>query len=351
MTRFKPLWALALAGLLFRALEAEPPLNRVRLGPDFPGHTYRGPLPSQSSKAQEQVAQQLQADIRMLSQTIGERNLRNAETANKLERAKDWICQRIHNQNFTVQLQTFSVGGRSVHNISWEIPGRTNKILLIGAHYDSAYNCPGADDNASGVAALLGISSQLRAKAAYLAPNCTIRMVAFTNEEPPHFQQPSMGSLVYARQCRTRQDNIVAMYSLETMGYYTNRANTQKYPAFPAESYPTTGNFLTFVAAGEVAGEEKLLLQTVSAFRDKAPFPSEGLMAPSSIAGVGWSDHWSFWQIGAPSIMITDTALFRNPNYHKSSDQSSTISIAALATVTCALSDTFWSMANRLGAR
>jgi hypothetical protein len=146
----------------------------------------------------------------------------------------------------------------------------------------------------------------------------TLRFVAFVNEEPPYFLSSQMGSYVYASRCKERGDQIVAMISLETIGYFSDAPNSQTYPApgFGA-FYPKTGNFIGFVAN---VGSRAVLRRTLLIFRAQKKIPSQGAALPGFIPGASWSDHWSFWQQGYPAIMITDTAPFRYPHYHLPTD-------------------------------
>ena len=204
-------------------------------------------------------------------------------------------------------------------NLAAEISGtsRADEIIVIGGHYDSvlveSLPCPGANDNASGAAATLALARAF----AELTPQRTVRFVLFVNEEPPFFQNPFMGSWIYAKRCRERDENIVAMFSLETIGYYSDERGSQKYPFPLGLLYPSTGNFIAFV--GNV-GSRKLVRESIGSFRRHAEFPSEGGALPGSMPGVGWSDHWAFWQEGYPALMVTDTAPFRYPHYHQASD-------------------------------
>jgi Zn-dependent M28 family amino/carboxypeptidase len=173
---------------------------------------------------------------------------------------------------------------------------------------------PGANDNGSGVAGVLALARRFAGKPCAR----TLRFVAFVNEEPGHFQTELMGSWVYARRCKERGDRIAAMVSLETIGCFFHEPGTQSYPA-PGLGlcYPTTGNFIAFV--GDLSSR-KLVRRAIGSFRRGAEFPSEGAALPASIPGIGWSDHWAFWQHGYPAIMVTDTAPFRYPHYHLRSD-------------------------------
>jgi Zn-dependent M28 family amino/carboxypeptidase len=148
-------------------------------------------------------------------------------------------------------------------------------------------------------------------------PARTVRFVAFVNEEAPYFETELMGSLQYARRCKERREKVCAMLSLETIGYFSDDAGSQKYPLPFNVFYPSTGNFIGFI--GNIESGD-LVKQLVTAFRQGAKFPSEGGALPSQIDGVGWSDHWSFWQMGYPAVMVTDTAPFRYPHYHAAAD-------------------------------
>ena len=171
----------------------------------------------------------------------------------------------------------------------------------------------GANDNASGVAALVEVARLLVAKP--LARS--VRFVAFVNEEAPFFYTLDMGSHRYARRAHERGDNITAMLSLETIGYYSDAPGSQHYPFPFSFFYPDTANFIGFV--GNLSSRS-LVRCSLDAFRQYTPFPSEGLASPGWITGISWSDHWSFWQAGYPAIMITDTALFRYAHYHAPTD-------------------------------
>jgi hypothetical protein len=240
-----------------------------------------------------------------------------------------------------VAAEGYVVEGRTVRNLAAELPGasRPEEVVLVGAHYDSVDGSPGANDNASGVAALLEIARLLRET----PPARTVRFVAFVNEEPPFFQTEAMGSRVHARAARGRGERIVAMLSLETLGYYTGEPGSQTFPTpLLRPFYPDRGDFVAFV--GNLASR-RLLRQAVAAFRRHAPFPCEGLSAPAWITGVDWSDQWSFWQEGYPALMVTDTALFRYPHYHGPGDLPGRLAYPQLARVTAGLAATVAALA------
>lgn len=222
--------------------------------------------------------------------------------------------------------QEFSCQGMTCENIEVELPGTTDEVVVIGAHYDTVPTSPGADDNGSGVAALLSMARSLVAA----RPARTIRLVAFANEEAPHFSTPEMGSYVYAQRARARGERIVAMLSLETIGYYRDERGSQSYPPPLSAFYPPRGDFIAFV--GNLRSR-RLVQQCARSFRKHARFPAEAAALPEWIEEIAWSDQWSFWQFGWPAIMVTDTAMFRNPHYHGPTDTPETLDYDRLARV------------------
>jgi Zn-dependent M28 family amino/carboxypeptidase len=259
----------------------------------------------------------------MLAGKIGERNLYNYEA---LQAAAEYIARSFQEMGYGVQERTFSVQGRTVKNLEAELPGtgQSGEIVLIGAHYDTVLGSPGANDNASGVAALLVLARMARQR-----PTArTRRFVAFVNEEPPFFLTSLMGSRIYAREAARRGDRITAMLSLETIGCFSDAPRSQSYPFPLSLFYPGTGNFIGFV--GNLASRP-LARRIMSVFRENSRFPSEGVAAPAIIPGIGWSDHWSFWKEGYQAVMITDTALFRYPQYHTEFDEPSRVDCARVA--------------------
>ncbi len=296
---------------------------------DMPGDSHAGVLPPLT--AEERVLRErLMRHVAVLAGEIGERNVWHHAA---LEAASAYVTETFREPGYTVSAQAYVAEGKVVRNLEVEITGTTlpHEIVLIGAHYDSVRGSPGANDNASGVAALLEIARLLAGKA--LARS--VRFVAFTNEEPPFFYSADMGSRVYARRAREQGDNIVAMLALETIGYYDDTEGSQHYPN-PVYSllYPDTGNFVAFI--GNLSSRN-LLRHCLQSFRRETDFPSEGIAAPGWLGGIHWSDHWSFWQEGYPALMVTDTALFRYPHYHAGSDMPDKIDYQRLARLTAGL--------------
>lgn len=280
-------------------------------GIKMPGKSFQGELPALSPEEQH-LAKALEADVTHLASSIG---LRNYQASKGLQNAKEYIQKRFAVAGYTVNKQQFQVRRQTFSNLEVTVEGTTQpeEIVIVGAHYDTVLDSPGADDNASGIAALLALAERF---AETRRPR-TIRFVAFANEEPPFFQTDSMGSRVYAERCRSKGEQVVGMISLEMLGYYSEEAGSQSYPIPLSFFYPDKGNFIGFV--GNLASRA-WVRKSIRAFRESTPFPSEGAALPSQLAGVGLSDHWSFWQEGYPALMVTDTAFFRYPHYHSPND-------------------------------
>jgi hypothetical protein len=278
----------------------------------MPGRSHSGPLPPLSPDERD-LRDRLAVHVEVLAGDIGERHLWRYQS---LQAASTYVQEQFREFGHDVDVQSFEAGGRLVDNVAAERPGalRPDEIVVVGAHYDSVTGSPGANDNATGVAAVIELARLYATR----TPARTVRFVAFVNEEPPFFQTPDMGSLHYARRARARDERITAMLSIETIGAYSDAPGSQRFPLplFGA-LYPDTANFITFV--GNV-GTRRLVRQAIAAFRAHATIPSEGGAVPGWIAGVGWSDHWAFLQHGYPAIMVTDTALFRYAPYHTIAD-------------------------------
>jgi len=290
----------------------------------MPGKSYEGAL-APLSQEEKKLSANLKNHVERLAGAIGQRNTIHYKS---LQEGAQYLESILRGDGYEVSSEEYVADGRSVRNLVTEIPGsaRRSEIVVVGAHYDTVFDCPGADDNTSGTAGLLELARLLKPT----HPARTIRFVAFVNEEPPYFQTAYMGSWVYAKKAHANRENIVAAISLETIGMYSEASGSQHYPPGLGLLYPSRGDFVAFV--GNVASRG-LVRDTARSFRRSTAFPSQGSAVPGWIAGVGWSDHWSFWQEGYPAIMVTDTALFRNPNYHQPSDRPETLDYDRMARV------------------
>jgi Zn-dependent M28 family amino/carboxypeptidase len=219
-------------------------------------------------------------------------------------------------------------------------PARFRGTVVLGAHYDSYGDAPGANDNGTGAAAVIELARRLIDLRN--AGDVRIRLVLFVNEEPPYFKTDAMGSLHYARLLAERREPVIGMISLETLGCFNDVPGSQKYPAPFGLLYPSEGNFVAFVAT---LGSRKLLHALIESFRRHTAFPTVGGVAPGLVPGIDWSDHWSFEQFRYPAIMLTDTALYRYPHYHLPSDTPNKVDTEKLARITRGIESTVRDMA------
>jgi len=289
----------------------------------MPGKSWQGDLPSPDGAVRE-IRDRLVSHIDSLCAP----EERNYLDLSGLAAARLYIEEQLQEAGYRVELQKYDIGDNTFANVIVELEGddRAAEILVVGAHYDAVIGTTGADDNASGVAALLELARSLRGQR---FPR-SVRFAFFVNEEPPFFMTEAMGSHVSASRSRENNENIIGMISLEMLGYYSDRPGSQHY--FPPLNffYPDKGNFIAFVSN---LGSRSLLTRSLRLFRKEATFPSEGIAAPAIIPGINWSDHNSYWKHGYPAIMVTDTALYRNPFYHTPQDRPETLDYERMAYV------------------
>jgi hypothetical protein len=291
-----------------------------------PGRSHRGPLPPLTD---EEMALAASLKLHIASIAAREHNIAHYD---ELEKVARHIEAALASFGYAVGRQEFSADGRLVRNIDATIEPPAEKpdpaVIVVGAHYDSASGTPGANDNGSGAAAVIELARLLRDLDHKSGKR--IRFVLFVNEEPPYFMTEAMGSLRYARALAERRERVMAMYSLETLGFYSSEPGSQHYPAPFGLIYPDRGDFIAFVG---MLGSRPLLQETLRSFRAHTAFPSIGGVAPGFIPGIAWSDHWSFAEHGFQAVMVTDTALFRYPHYHLPSDTPDKVDSEQLARV------------------
>jgi hypothetical protein len=294
----------------------------------MPGKSYAGSLPTLTD-AQLSIRDELKNDIEKLAGQIGDRNIWKDHSLNE---SADFLEKSLSQAGYEVRRQSYEVEHQDCFNIEVQLVGTKypEQIVIVGAHYDSVFGCPGANDNGSAVAATLALARFFANKKTAR----TLRFVLFVNEEPPFFQTANMGSLVYAERCKEQKESITAMLAFDTIGCYYDEPHSQKYP-FPFNLiYPSTGDFIGFISN---PASRNLLHQVILSFRKNCRFPSQGGAIPEFVPGIGWSDQWSFWQQGYPAVMVTDTALFRYPFYHSPEDTPDKIDYDRLAMVVSGL--------------
>lgn len=291
-----------------------------------PGKSHQGALPALTPEESE-LAARLKRHVVAVGSTP--HNIRHFQ---ELEKAARYIEAALETAGYRINRLPFEVREWTVRNIEVVLAPAPDaapvQTLVVGAHYDSVGIAPGANDNATGTAAVIELARLLKDLDGKAKKR--IRLVLFVNEEPPYFQTPDMGSLRYAEALAAQNEPVAAMYSLETLGFYSSEPGSQKYPVPFGMILGDKGDFVAFVA---ISGSRELLDRTVASFRSHTPFPTVGGIAPGFIPGIDWSDHWSFAEQGFQALMITDTAIFRYPHYHQPTDTPDKIDPEKLARV------------------
>jgi Zn-dependent M28 family amino/carboxypeptidase len=274
----------------------------------------------------EALMHQLRRHVETLAGDIGERNVYHEA---ELNAAANYIESELAAMGYAVNRQTYLARGVASSNLEVVLPGQrwADESFVVGAHYDTVWKSPGADDNTSAVAALIEIARRLKDH----APGRTLKLVAFVNEEPPFFFWGEMGSQMYARAARKRHENIRLMISLEMLGYYRDEPGSQEYPPVFKHFHPNRGNFIAFVSN---ITSRHVMHRAERAFRKHSDFPLETTAAFGWIPGIAWSDHISFWRAGYRGFMCTDTAFFRNPHYHSADDTPEKLDYPRMAKLT-----------------
>ena len=282
-----------------------------------------GAMAADENKEAAAVRARLKAIVYHLAGTIGPRSHKGGAN---LAAAADFITGSLESFGYTVTPQTYEVDGRQVRNIIAEREGleEPDHVLILGAHYDTQLETPGADDNASGVAVLLELA-HLHAQTPFRK---TVRFIAFTLEGAPYFRTRHMGSRVYVRSLKVHGEQVEAMISLEMLGYYSQEEGSQSYPFFWLRWWhPSEGNFITVVSN---FSSTDLRDHVHDALKASMNLPVETFTGPWWIPGADLSDHGSFWNEDYPAVMLTDTAFYRNPHYHERTDRPETLDYEAM---------------------
>lgn len=254
---------------------------------------------------------------------------RNGLLPHRLNATSEYLEAEFRRLGFAVKSQHFGVGKESFRNVFVELPGLTDSpTIIIGAHYDTVIGTPGADDNASGVAALFELADLLRGT----PHKRTIILIAYANEEPPYFHSMHMGSRHHARAVKQAHQTIGLMIALEMIGF-AGETIPQAYP-FPGMRllghYPAEGTFIGVVGNVRSRRQTRIVRDVM---RAETTIGVESLVAPGFLPPLFLSDHASYWREGFPAVMITDTAFLRNPHYHRPSDTAETLNYRFLTEV------------------
>ena len=255
------------------------------------------------------------------------KNSRSSYDSVKL--SAEYIRGEFKKAGYRSAYQEYKINNMSFRNISAIKEAANKRLIIIGAHYDAYFN-PGADDNMSSVAVLLET-----AKAAFdLDPSYSVNFVAFVNEEPPNFRTDTMGSYVYARNLKEEDADLEGAIILECVGFYSDKPASQTYPPLFGFFYPNKGNFLALISN---FSSSKFAGTVEKAFKGSTSLPLKKAVTFDFVPGVDFSDNWGFWKVGYPAVMLTDTAFFRNPNYHSSHDTFETLDYQKMSEIVTTL--------------
>lgn len=274
-----------------------------------------------------ELVERLRRHVDLLAGVIGPRDLSRPAA---FHAAAGYVERELAAAGAPITRERYQAGGEEVSNVCLEIPGsrRAAEIVVVGAHYDTVRETPGADDNASAVAALIEVARLLRGE----RQARTVRYVAFACEEPPYFHTGDMGSQHHARGCRQRNERIVGMICLEMVGFFSDEPGSQGAPDGLPRLFrgvlPTKGDFLA--AVGNLRSA-RLVWRFRRGFRRATDLPLFAIALPESIREIRLSDNSSFWDQGYPALMVTDTSFLRNPHYHQASDTPETLDYERLA--------------------
>ncbi|WP_133273078.1 M28 family peptidase [Hymenobacter radiodurans] len=240
---------------------------------------------------------------------------RNYQQVAVLDTVAAYINQQLHSAGARLSDQPYEVGGQIYRNVIGSFGPVDGPRVIVGAHYDVFGDQPGADDNGSGVAALLELARLLGQQ-----PQLSYRvdLVAYTLEEPPFFRTKNMGSYVHAKSLHDLGVTVRGMVALETLGYYDDRKGSQDYPVGLLRLiYGTRGNYLT---VAQKFGNGSFGRQFARRCRQEAALPVKRFKAPAWLPGIDFSDHLNYWQFGYSAVLVTDTAFYRNKHYHEPTD-------------------------------
>jgi len=265
------------------------------------------------TEREAELVSELEHDVRELAGEIGERN--TAEGWN-LASATDTLAEKLEQAGYAVERQGFVPADDAVaQNLVVTVRGgaRGDQTVVVGAHYDSAAKCPGADDNASGVAALLALARRFASK----RPSRTLRFVAFATQEGPHWRNAEMGSTVYAKRLAAAGEKVVAMLSLESLGYYSDEPGSQQSAEGCSDCFGPVADYAA-VLGNEASS--KLVDDLVRALTVSCSLPIRGGVLPGDHSVLAAADHWAFWQVGYPAVVVTDTGPLRYAHHHRLTD-------------------------------
>lgn len=274
----------------------------------------------------------IKTHLTAITKTNGFRTYNNTAL---LDKTADYIYNHFQKHADTTYYQEYTANGRTYKNVICKFRSKNNKkskkIIVVGAHYDVCTNQEGADDNASGVTGLLELVRLLKVKDQKQKLNHDIELVAYTLEEPPYFRTEFMGSYIHAKSLTENKTDVYGMISLEMIGYFKDHKNSQSYPvSFLKWFYGNKGDFITLT---KKFFPGKFARKFSSKFKSTKAVKTKQFSAPKFVPGIDFSDHLNYWKFGFSALMITDTAFYRNKNYHEPTDTLETLDLKRMAKV------------------
>ena len=275
-------------------------------------------------KANEIDTLSIRKHLNTIVNTKNPRNYRNIESLNYVA---DYIFKDFMKYADSVYYQSYLVDNIEYKNVVCVFGISNAKTIVVGAHYDVCGNQDGADDNASGVVGLLELAKSLKGKKL----KYRIEMVAYTLEEPPYFRTKNMGSFIHAKSLYENNTDVYGMFCLEMIGYFDDARKSQDYPIGPLSLiYGTRGNYITLV---NKFSKGKFSRKFSKQFKNQRLIKTKELMAPAKLPGIDFSDHLNYWAFDFSALMITDTAFYRNKNYHENTDTIETLDLLRMSQV------------------
>ena len=280
-------------------------------------------------------AEKLKAHVSTLSRDF---HPRDYEHPANLDKCADYIATHFKNAGAAVESQEFEAMGKRYRNVIGRFGVGKGSKVVVGAHYDSCGETPGADDNASGIAALIEL--------AYLsgrdAPRRELELVAYVLEEPPFFRSAFMGSAIHARSIAAQKSNIKGVIVLEMVGCFKDERGSQSYPSILMRAfYPSRGNFIAVAGRWDQGDWIKAIKVGMQGRTD---LPVFSIRAPAAIPGIDFSDHLNYWPYGINAVMITDTSFYRNTTYHAKEDTAERLDYGRMSKVVVAVFEAIRSM-------
>ncbi|WP_106918043.1 M28 family peptidase [Chryseobacterium aurantiacum] len=280
--------------------------------------------PAQKSPVPADV-ESVKKHLTALTQTPQFRNHKNVDQLNAVA---DYIHQTFRTYGDSTNFQEYKVDGKIYKNVITSFGSENKKRIIIGGHYDVCGDQQGADDNATGVTALLELARMLKGQKL----NYRVDLVAYTLEEPPYFRTENMGSYIHAKYLKDNNMDVYGMVSVEMIGYFKDEKGSQDFPmGVLSWIYGDKGDFITLVK--KLSGAGPFVGNFIDHFKNANQVKTETFPAPKFVGGVDYSDHLNYWKFDFPALMITDTSFFRNKNYHQSTDTLETLDIERMTKV------------------